>query len=95
MEIDPETNLSIYQTTITIDWVRKYLDNCLEDPLGYHKLLCMTHSDKPTASQRYQNFLYKLPSIKYTWDWESDYSKTNILARIAEEINALHNGLVL
>lgn len=77
---------NIYVQAITIDWITKYLDNRLDDPLGFHKLLCMTHSDKPTHSKRYQALLYKLASTKATWDWMDDHGKQATLNRLAEEI---------
>ena len=79
----------IFRSTITIDWVSDYLNNCLADPLAYHKLLCMSHSNQPTYSKKYRTFLYKLSTIKYSWDWQDTGTKQRILTTIADEIKLL------
>lgn len=76
---------AIYKQTINKEWILKYLDNDLLD-LGYHKLLCMTHSDKPTKSEWYQQFLYKLPCIKYTWDSQPEAYKQRVLSELQNEL---------
>ena len=87
--MEPLDREAVFRSTITIEWIEDYLENRMSDPLGYHKLLCMTHSDRPTHSKRYQRFLYKLPPIKCAWDWKDDHSKQSILSTLREELQLL------
>jgi hypothetical protein len=80
---------AIFRSTITIDWVADYLNNSLVDSLAYHKLLCMSHSNQPTFSKKYRALLYKLPTIKYSWNWQDEGTQQRLLTTLADEIKLL------